>query len=360
MNKTVKIIIAVTVIVLVVWGITASRNINTSQQTIKIGLSLPLTGNVAILGEPAKKAAELALRDVGETKYKYELVFEDDQFNPVKSATAASKLINIDKVIGIISFGSGTGNAIRSIAESSKVSQFALASDPTVAQGTYNYIHWTPAFKEGELLAKELVRRNYKSIAIIDTNHPGPLAVTDAIKKALQGTEARIVSYNLTNVGEKDFRTIINKIKAAKADIVVLEMFSPEIEIAAKQMKELGLSVPVTSVETFEWSSEPQLFEGQWFVSDSVVHDFNKKYETAYGKLPMAGSSYVYDLLSLLISLQEKSSKPLKAEEIPGLISKMGTYNSPVFGNIEIDKDGFFLTEATVKVIKNGKVELVK
>lgn len=351
-------ILGVVVVIMVGYFVLSQKTTSTSitqKQTIKIGLSLPLTGGVAFLGQPAKKAAELALKDAGNTKYNYELVIEDDQFDAKKAASSASKLINIDKVLGIISFGSGTGNTINSIAENGKTAQFALASDPTVAKGEYNYVHWTPAFKEGELLAREIISRGYKKISIIDTNHPGTLAVTSAIKQALVGSDVQIVSYDLTNVGEKDFKTIISKIKKANPDIIVLEMFSPEIEIAARQIKELNLKKPVTSVETFEWSSEPSLFEGSWFVSDSVVPGFSSKYKTAYGTDPLSGSSYVYDLVSLMIAVQEKSDKPILPQDLPKVISAMGDWNSPVFGKIKIDNEGFFLTEPAVKIIKEGK-----
>jgi len=326
------------------------------KQTVKVGLNLPLTGGLAFLGEPMKKSAELALKDAGVTKYNYELVFEDDQFSPKLSATAASKLINIDKVLAIIEFGSGTGNAINSIAETGKTVEFSLASDPTVAKGVYNYIHWTPPFKEGQLLAQEMIKKGFKKISIIDTNHPGTLAVTNAVKDSLKNSGVEIVSYDITNVGDKDFKTIITKVKKANPDIVFLQMFSPEIEIAARQMKELGIKVPVTSVEAIEWSNDVSLFEGDWFVSDTVSPNYAAKFKTAYGTDAMAGSAYVYDLVTMLISLQEKSDKVINPADLPGIITKMGTWNSPVFGKVKIDSEGFFITEPSVKMIKDGKV----
>jgi branched-chain amino acid transport system substrate-binding protein len=331
---------------------------SSDKETVKIGLSLPLTGNLAFLGEPAKKAAELALRDAGETKYEYELVFEDDSFDPKRAASTASKLINIDKVLAVISFGSGTGNAINSIAEEAQVAHFALASDPNAAKGEYNFIHWTPAFKEGELLAREIDARGYKSISIVDANHPGTLAVSNAIIGALKKTDVSIVSHDVTNVGDKDFRTIINGIKNANPDIIVLELFSPEAEIFVRQMQELGVNVPVTGAETMEWSSEPELFEGQWFVSDAMVPGFAQKYRDAYGSDPLPGASYTYDLVTLLIQIQEDQDEPIAPVDLPRHISEMGDYDSPVFGTIGIDDEGFFLTEGSVKIIKDGKVVL--
>lgn len=362
-KKIVSIVVMVVVVIsAVIWAAMSNRPNDagqSAQKVVKIGLAIPLTGNLAFIGEPERKSAELALIDAGNTRYKYDLVFEDSQFSPVLAASAASKLINVDKVLAIIDFGSGIGDAIAPIAEKSQVAHFSLASDPTAAVGRYNYIHWTPPFKEGELLVKELKKGGYKKISIIDTNHPGTLAVTNSVKEGIKGSGIEITSYDLTNVGDKDFRTIIGKIKKAGPDIVILEMFSPEIEIAARQMKELGMKTPVTSVETFEWSDQSSLFEGDWFISDAVTTGFNEKYKTAYGSDPKPGSSYVYDLVTFLIKLQENSSEPIEAKDLPDVISKIGTYSSPVFGEIKIDKDGFFITEPSVKIIKDGKAVLV-
>ncbi len=361
MNRKIAGII---VIALVVLGAIIIKNNEdkkdmASRPVVKIGIALPLAGNAAVLGEASKRASELALRDVGNTKYKYELVFEDQQFNPVVAASVANKLINVDKVLAILNFGSGTGGAISPITEKAKVVHFSTASDPTVAKGEYNYIHWTPPFKEGELLAKELVRRGYKKISIIDTNHPGTLAVSNAIKDSLKGSDVEISSYDLTNVGDKDFRTTINKLKKLNPDIIVLEMFSPEVEIMARQMNELGLKVPLTSVETFEWSDDTKLFEGDWFISDALTPGFTERYKFAYGLDPKPGSAYFYDLVTFLIKIQENSKEPIQAKDLPGIINKMGEYDSNVFGKIKIDKDGFFITEASVKIMKNGKAEFV-
>jgi len=359
MKKILTILIALALIIGAAVYIQKTDSKNDTKGTdevVKIGLSLPLTGGVAFLGEPAQKAAQLALKDAGKTKYNYELVFEDDQFNPKTAVTTANKLMSVDNVLALISFGSGTGNSIKSVAESSQTVQFALASDPTIAEGEYNYIHWTPAFEQGKLLAQEVVRRGYTKISIIDTNHPGPLATTDAIKAALVGTGVEIVSYDTVMVGSKDFRTTANKVKSANPEIIILQMFSPEIEIAAKQLRELGVDVPVTSVESFAWSSEPELFEGMWFIADTVVPEFAAKYAAEYGVEPPSGSSYVYDIVSYLIHLQENEKTIINSEDLPAIIAKDGVWKSSVFGNTEIDEDGFFLTEASVRIIRGGKV----
>jgi len=331
------------------------------QERIKIGLILPLTGGAGFLGESARNSALMAIEHQDKTKFDYELVFEDDNFNPTKTVSAINKLIGTDAVSAVITFGSGTSNAVAPITENSKIPRFGLASDPTSALGDFNFIHWTPPFAEGELLAKEVDLRGYKTMAIVDTNHSGTLAVTKSVRESLKNTKVKIISDDLTSVGDKDFRTIILKIKSAKPEIVLVEMFSPEIEIFAKQMKELNVDIPMTSVETFEWSNEPSLFEGMWFVSDSRIEkNFAETYRARFGSDAKPGATYVYDLVKLIVNIQEKSDHRLSPIELKDAVSKLGTYNSSIFGDVEIDSEGFFITKATVKEIKEGKAVLVK
>ena len=73
-------------------------NIPTNKQIIKIGVLYPLTGDGAFLGESAKIATKMFFEDYNNTKYKYELVWEDSQANPATAVSAVRKLINYDHV----------------------------------------------------------------------------------------------------------------------------------------------------------------------------------------------------------------------------------------------------------------------
>jgi branched-chain amino acid transport system substrate-binding protein len=212
MKKIIYGVLAIVVVGIISVGFINSDNID-DESPFKIGLVLPLSGGASFLGESAQKAAQLAIKDAGETKYNYELLFEDDGFSPVKTVSAVNKLINVDNVSALVTFGSGTSNAVAQINEDAQVTRFGLASDPVSVEGDYNFIHWTPAYKEGELLAQELVNRGYKKVSIVDTNHSGTLAVTNSVRESLASTDVEVVSYDLTNVGDTDFRTMAQKIK---------------------------------------------------------------------------------------------------------------------------------------------------
>ncbi|MFQ6016386.1 MAG: ABC transporter substrate-binding protein, partial [Anaerolineae bacterium] len=77
---------------------------------IKIGLDVPLTGDIPKVGEGSKYAAEMWLEDikaaggleVGGKKYQVELVIEDNESKAESAVAAATKLITQDNVLVIV------------------------------------------------------------------------------------------------------------------------------------------------------------------------------------------------------------------------------------------------------------------
>ena len=102
MNKTSKIVIGIVALILVVWGLSslATPKSPTTKPVIKIGVTLPLTGGVASLGQANKNAIELAASQISKnTKYTYQLEFQDDQFNPGIGASNVNKMIITNKCL---------------------------------------------------------------------------------------------------------------------------------------------------------------------------------------------------------------------------------------------------------------------
>ena len=350
MSKSTKIIIGIVVVVIIIL-LAVSSGKKADAGPIKIGVILPLSGDLAFLGEPAKKAAELALSNFIDSKNKYELIFEDDQFSSVKAATAANKLISVDKVSAIVSFGSSGGNVVSPLAEKNNVIHFAVASDPRVADGNYNFNHWTPPAEEVRALISELKTRNITKIGLITANQDGMLAIADELRKQVQGTGIQIVNDQKFNVGEKDFRSVIVKLNQNLPEIIVLINFSPELEILAKQIKDGGIKTPLTSIEAFDQTSQPELFNGYWYASASDPSgEFSKMFKEKTGGDPGFGTGNAYDIVSLLITGFEKT-KSLNQEKTLEQLYAIKDFKGAM-GPLSIGSDGLVLSTATIKTVK--------
>ena len=337
------------------------------KQTITIGATLPLSGGLAFLGDAYKQAMLMALSEVQaktDLKYNYAIIFEDDKFEPATAASTANKLVSVDKVDALASFGSPVGNVVSPIAEKSGIIHInGIASDPTVAQGDYNFVHWTPPYEEAKLMIAEMQKRGIKNVVLFEQNQPGVLAVVNAFKDGLVGSEIKITSDQKFNTGETDFRSLISKAKTSAADIYLLEATSPELEILAKQIREMGIKTPFTSVESFEFTDNPQLFEGEWYVNAAdQSQEFIDVFTKAYSNPPKLGSGNGYDVVNLLVSAFENAgtgeSKPEQGEVLKAL-SGIKDFKGAM-GNLSIDSSGIVVTPAVLRTIKDGKAMTVK
>ncbi len=115
-----------------------------AEEQIKIGLITPLSGNMSEVGAAFRDAALLATKDLSAEGSIVQLVVEDDQLSSRAAASAAQKLIAVDKVDGIISTWSYGGSVVAPIAEKNKIPHIGIAWDPTIARGKFNFMHLTP------------------------------------------------------------------------------------------------------------------------------------------------------------------------------------------------------------------------
>lgn len=364
-NKTVIALVAVIIIIAAGIGMSQSSVTTGEKPVIKIGYIAPLTGNVAFLGEGVKNAAELAVEEINKknNKYRYELVFEDDAFVPAKTATAANKLISIDKVDAIVTLASAAGGVANPIAEKAGVVHFGIASDPLIAKGNYNFINWTPPAEEVKVFIEEARKRDIKRIAVFGQQISGITAVIDELDRQIQDTDIEVVSKDISNFGEKDFRTSIQKAKAENPDYILLVMFSPELEIMTKQIRDAGINVPLTAIESFELSDNPSLFEGLWYVNAAdPTSEFAESYQNKYGKGPSIATPNAYDIAGLIAEAAESfegKAKPTSMELVTELL-KIKSYDGAMGDDISIDQDHIVVSEAVVRMIKDGKPVTIK
>ncbi len=359
-NKNYIALITITVSVIVVVIISNVNSVRPKNETIKIGVIAPLTGNVAFLGEGLKNAVKMAETELTTqqgNKQKYEVLLEDNAFDVNKSVSAANKLVSIDHVSALVTLASAAGNAVNPIAEKNHIIHFGIASDPNVANGQYNFIHWTPPSEETKIFVPELIKRGYRRVAILGTRIQGITAVINSFEKDIQGTDIKEVDQEIFDFGTTDFRTLIAKAETKNPDIYVLFAFSPELDLIAKQMREKGIKTPITSIESFEQSDHPELYEGLWYVNAAdSTGEFNSRYETRFGKPPSLGAGNAYDIVRMIGAAAEK----VHSDNVPTSeqISKE-LYNihdmSGALGTLNMNSDGLVLSKAVVRVIKNEK-----
>lgn len=359
MGKSSKlIVIAVLALTVIATGLIFSGCQKTEKQTVKIGLALPLTGAIGWLGEGMRDAAIIAQEQLKDTRYNYELFFEDDQYNPTLTATIANKFINIDKVDAIVSCEAAPGQVVSALARKNDFIHFGLTAVESVAEGDNNFVHWTPAKEQARVLVKELKRRGIKKIGVFrSVSLEDWTAYVDAVKREIQGTEMQIVTDQSFTDDTNDFRGMIAMAKATNPDIYFFVVMSPALELLTKQMREMGVTTPLTAIESFEVTKESSMFEGYFYVSAAEpTSGFAKAYEAKYGIYPPLCAANSYDMINLLVKAYEnvKTDGIPTTAQVAAELKKIQGYPGAL-GPLSIGDNGIVISNAQLKTIKNGK-----
>ena len=322
--------------------------------TIKIGWSIPLTGDLGWIGEGMKQAVELARDEIGATNYNWEVLYEDDKLDAKTASTIANKYVHVDKVDITVTAGGSCGNALAKIADRNGILNFTITTDPGVTEGVNNFGHWTPLPEQNIVMVEQVKKRGFKKPAAFVN-----VSLSDyvAIWKDL-GTRIDLIATGEIQNDQKDFRTEIAKVLQSKPDLIFTILRPPLLEILTKQLRELGYKGALTSVESFAASKEKELFEGEFFVGGAETTQwFRKNFEAKFGKEPGIGAANAYDIIKLLVFAVENAGvkgKP-SIEQISASLKRVNYYPGAL-GTLRIQPNGRVWSAATVQMIKNGEV----
>ena len=167
----------------------------------KVGVILPLTGNTAWGGRPAKIAAELAAREVNAQKlagdFSVQLTFADGACEPRTSYAAADKLINQERVQALIGeWCSSASVAIAQVANDARIPyivQISTADGIAKNAGPYVFesIMQNKAIqhRESEILLK---RFKFNSAAILVANNDFGLSFRENVRNTFEKAKIKI------------------------------------------------------------------------------------------------------------------------------------------------------------------------
>lgn len=349
-----------------------SQQVNT--KPIKIGVLLPLTGDVATIGENMKIALEIARDEInqagGINGRPLELIFEDGQCDAKVAVNAGNKLINIDKVSIIIGGACSSETlAVAPLAEKARVILFSPAStNPKIADAGDYVFRNVPSDSFQGVFAAEYIKNNLKvnKVAILKCLSDWCIGVTDVFKKRFQELGGTIVIEESFQQEARDLRTNLTKIKAANPELIYFVSYTEATIPGIRQVKELGINTPLFGADSWSdpkiWQEVGKMGEGAMYVEpinknlpETFVAEMNRR---TGGKEINVYAPRAYDALKLLAYLIKENGT-----EDPTLL-KESLYNvkdyQGIADNYTFDRRGE-ITEAkyVVKIVKDGKpVEL--
>ncbi len=243
-------------------------NAQTATETVKVGVILPLTGNTAWGGRPAKVAAELAAAEVNAKglagKYKLDLVFADGACEPRTSYGAAEKLINEDRVqVMIGEWCSSASVAAAQVAADAKVPMVVqISTADGIAKNAGPYV-FQSIMQNGEVQEREaellLQKFQFKTAAILVENNDFGLSFRKNIREILERKGIKVVLDIPQDRHDVNWYSIITSIQGANPDIVVASISAGQAANFVKQYAESNMKTPLF----FDYPPPPYIFEKQ-------------------------------------------------------------------------------------------------
>jgi branched-chain amino acid transport system substrate-binding protein len=382
MSKTTQIILWIVVAIIVIVGIyygvnkkqttlttpSSSLTAPITKETIKIGATLPLTGDVSNLGVDAKNAIELAVKEINQTGgikgSPVEVVFEDDKCDPKLSVDTVNKLINLDKVKIIFGpFCSGASLSAVPIAQQNKVLMISgSATNPKLSNFPL-YFRTIPSDAEQGKFGAEYVfnKLNKRKVAIAYVQNDYGVGLKDAFKKRFEELGGKVVVELEHQEGAVDLRTNITKIKNANPELIYLVAYPKDGGNFLKQLYELNVKVPVFGSESLE---SPDIIEIAKEAAEGVIftrakeiknENYINNYKSAYNVEPEAYGVFYYDAAKIIFQGIESCNLDIDCLRNFLVNNKFTGFT----GDIDFNENGDVINkEFMLKIIKKGKFEV--
>ena len=346
------------------------------EKVIKVGLAVPLTGDVKTFGESIKNAFLLAIEQAGGKAgdYKIEYVIYDDRNDATEAVNVATKMITGDKVKAII--GSATSKCsipISKVANDNKVIQIsptATATGLTVEDGKRKEYIFRACFIDpfqGTVGAKfALDTLKAKTAAILyDQGNDYTIGLGKYFKEAFEKGGGKVLANEAYAQGDTDFSAVLTKIAKLNPDVLYLPDYYQKAGLIGKQARAKGIKA--TFLGGDGWDSKDLDFaamEGGYHTNHYSPSDprpevkkWVEQYKAKYNETPDALATLAYDATNLLLNAIKTANSDDTAKIKDALQATSGF--SAVTGKITYDKDGNPVKAAAILQVKGGKFEFV-
>lgn len=311
---------------------------------MKVGFIVPLTGPASDLGGSVRNGFEMGLAKAG--KNHLEVVFQDDEFQPRKSADAFEKLVDADKARIIVAMGSGASGAVAPKAEQRKVPLIACAGDDQVAKDRNNVVklyHFVE--DEGAATGAEAQRLGYTAVGVVVAQNDYALAQKQAFLAHFP--PASLVFSEEAPLSASDFRSIF--LRARNAGVKQLYICGiSQAGLMARQAREIHFDGPIFGcgriVTAYEVEQASGALKGAWAhlvkLDPAFVESFERRYPTTADIMIAA---WFHELAIILSELAEKGTSP---EEIIPAILNLGERHGAVSSYRFANRNGVRAAEA--------------
>lgn len=324
-------------------------------EDVLVGIAGPFTGSLANFGEQLKHGAEAAADDINATGGingdKIVLEWADDACDRKQAIAVANALVGkgVKFVLGHVCSGSSIP-ASKVYEEEGVLMISAASTNPKLTdEGGWN-VHRVCGRDDAQgAVAGAFLARKFagKKVAILHDQSPYGKGLADETKKAMNGAGLTEAMYETIEAGEKDYKSIVEKLKGAAVDAVYLGGYHTEGGLILRQMREAGVSAQMVmgdTVNTLEfWDITGDAGEGMVFTFAPDPQKFDSA-KAVVDKLKAAGKGtegytlYAYAAIQAW-AIAAKATGGRDPRKIAEWL-RAGNELDTVIGKLQLDRKG--------------------
>jgi branched-chain amino acid transport system substrate-binding protein len=345
---------------------------------ISIGAVLPLSGDAAHWGIPARTGAEMAVEEInhagGIGGRSLALVVEDDRCSPADGVSAFNTIMASAKppvaVLGAVC--SGVTLALAPMAESRKVVLISPAStSPKLTGAGDSIFRVVPSGSvRGKVFAEYLYHdRGLRKLAVMYINNEGGMGGSSAFKTRFTALGGAVMIEQSYAQGTTDLRAQLMKIKAANAEGVLIGSYPPDTVAVLQQAREIHLQQPLFF--TTEAVQNPEVLrqagdaaEGATYIlaapaAGEAVERFTAAYEAKFRKKPELFAAEGYDVVRLIAeAIAGTTAESPSGSGIRDFLRRVRDY-AGASGTITFDRNGDVIKPYAIKRIEGGNPKTI-
>lgn len=326
---------------------------------IRVGIYAPFSGSSSFIGRSMLAAVEMGSEKFTATPVHYSF-YTLDKVATEQSSQTLQQFISTQHIDVLLTESSVTGLQAAPLAKKHNLIHFSMASDARIADGKNNFLAWTPADEQAQVLVQTLQQKKIEHVAILSTHEHSDRVLAESVaRKVVADKVIKVALHEQFSKGTNDFAPLVNKIKAIPADIYLIMAPANDIAGIKEQLAKAKINKPITTIVDRITAKTMAVLDGQWYVDTPEMNaEFVHNYQEAYLNYPVAEAGYAFDAFQmfhhgLILSMQDKSH--FAADKVAANIQLM-TKGNGVMGAYNRNKQGVLYTQSQIKAINNGVI----
>ena len=344
----------------------------------------PLTGTTAIYGTAVMNGAQIAVDEInaagGINGYQVNWIFEDDEAGTETAVNAYNALKDQGMQVMIGTTTSGSCMAVVAETEADNMFQITpsgTTADITIPANVYRMCFSDPAqgTKSAEFIATHELAT--KIGVIYDSSDTYSTGIYENFAAEAQNRGLEIVDVeSFTSENKTDFRTQLQKIQDAGAELVFLPFYYTEASLVLRQADEMGFAPlffgcdgmdGILTLPDFDTSLAEGLMLLTPFAADAtddLTVSFVTQYQEKFGEVPNQFAADAYDCVYVLKQAIETAgaTPDMSVSDLcDAIVGAMGdvNYDGLTGAGIQFTEDGEPNKDPKAVVIENGTYVLM-